>query len=61
MKRQLAELEQKARDMKPLLVKMIERGQKVFQKYAEVEQDPSWFQSASSWLKVNNACCTKLE
>ena len=44
MERQLAELEQKARDMKPLLVKMIERGQKVFQKYAEVEQDPSWFE-----------------
>lgn len=44
MERQLAELEQKAKDMKPVLEKMVERGQKVFEKYAEVEQDPSWFE-----------------
>lgn len=42
MERQLAELEAKAKALKPELEKMIVRGQRVFQKYAEVEQDPSW-------------------
>ena len=42
LERQLAELEQKAKEKKVVLEKEIQRGIKVFEKYAEVEQDPSW-------------------
>jgi Tfp pilus assembly protein PilF len=44
LERQMAELERKAKEKAVFLTKQTERGIKVFQKYAEVEQDPSWEQ-----------------
>jgi len=44
LERQMAELERKAKEKAAFLTAQTERGIKVFQKYAEVEQDPSWEQ-----------------
>ncbi len=42
MMRQQAELERQAKEFKPKLMAKAERAQRVFAKYKDVEQDPSW-------------------
>jgi tetratricopeptide (TPR) repeat protein len=44
LERQMAELERKAKEKATVLTAQTERGIKVFQKYASVDQDPSWEQ-----------------
>ena len=44
LERQMAELEEKAKAKRIVLEQEINRGIRVFEKYAEVEQDPSWLE-----------------
>jgi tetratricopeptide (TPR) repeat protein len=44
LERQLAELDEKAKVRAVELTATMARGDAVFQKYADVEQDPSWFE-----------------
>ena len=58
LERQMAELERKAKEKAAYLKVEAERGIKVFQKYAEIEQDPSWAQVFGDYLgNVQFAIC----